>query len=544
LNKKTKIYQAKSIITMNSYLPRATHVAVREGKILGVGNLDQLSGWGEHTLDTRFADKVLMPGFVEGHCHAPEGQIWDYTYLGYFERHDPEGNLHSKLRNMNEVLERLRQVDENMNDQEKPLFAWGFDPIYYNSERMTVKDLDSVSTTRCIIIMHTSGHLLNVNSLVLQRAGIDSSTEVHGVFKDEKGNPTGELISMATHYIIQKVAGLPFFNSMDSRGFWRFSAMARRVGVTTATDLAARFDEETLAAYQEVTSQHDFPLRIVPAMRIQEMPIQEGIAKIRKLVQSNSDKLHFGLCKIIADGSIQGFTARLKWPGYYNGSPEGAWYIPPESLEKMINSYHAEGMHLHIHTNGDEATEVTISALESALANNPRSDHRHTLQHCQMAEEAHFRRMARLDICANLFSNHIFYWGDQHLEQTMGPDRAARMDAAATAKRQGVNFSIHSDAPVTPLGPLFTAWCAVNRQTASGLILGEHEKISVEEALHAITIGAAYTIKLDHIVGSIESGKFADFAVLEDNPYEIAPEQLNKVRVWGTVVGGTPFPAV
>ena len=118
------------------------------------------------------------------------------------------------------------------------------------------------------------------------------------------------------------------------------------------------------------------------------------------------------------------------------------------------------------------------------------------------------------------------------------------MNATATAKRQGVNFSIHSDAPVTPLGPLFTAWCAVNRQTASGLILGEHEKISVEDALRAITIGAAYTIKLDHLVGSIESGKFADFAVLEDNPYEIAPEQLNKVRVWGTVVGGTPFPAV
>ena len=177
---------------MNSYLPKATHVAVREGKILGVGNLDQLSGWGEHTLDTRFAEKVLMPGFVEGHCHAPEGQIWDYTYLGYFERHDPEGNLHPKLRNMEEVLERLRHVDENMNDQEEPLFAWGFDPIYYNSERMTVKHLDSVSTNRCIIIMHTSGHLLNVNSLVLQRAGINSSTEVHGVFKDQEGKPTGE----------------------------------------------------------------------------------------------------------------------------------------------------------------------------------------------------------------------------------------------------------------------------------------------------------------------------------------------------------------
>ena len=347
---------------------------------------------------------------------------------------------------------------------------------------------------------------------------------------------------MATHYIIQKVVGMPFFNSMDPRGFWRFSAMARRVGVTTATDLAAKFDKETLAAYREVTSQNDFPLRIVPAMRIQEMPIQEGIAKISELVQRNSEKLHFGICKIIADGSIQGFTARLKWPGYYNGNSEGAWYIPPESLQKMIDAYNAEKIQLHIHTNGDEATELTIGAIESALGNNPNSDHRHTLQHCQMAEEAHFRRMAKLGICANLFANHIFYWGDQHLAQTLGPDRSSRMDAAATAKRQGVNFSIHSDAPVTPLGPLFTAWCAVNRQTASGRILGENEKISVADALHAITIGAAYTIKLDHLVGSIESGKFADFAVLEDNPYEIPPGNLKDIEVWGTVVSGVPYP--
>ena len=134
----------------------------------------------------------------------------------------------------------------------------------------------------------------------------------------------------------------------------------------------------------------------------------------------------------------------------------------------MIEAYHSEGMHLHIHTNGDEATEVTINALEKALMRFPREDHRHTLQHCQMAEEAHFRRMSKLGICSNLFSNHIFYWGDKHLEKTLGPDRAARMNAAATAKKQGVNFSINTDAPVTPLAPLFTAWCAINRRTATG----------------------------------------------------------------------------
>lgn len=538
-----KIFKAKKVITMNSYCPYGTHVAVKEGKILGVGSLEQLEGWGDYELDETFSEKILMPGFVEGHCHAPEGQIWNYPYLGFFERKDPDGKIHPKLENLDQVLERLREADRLKNNPEEPLFAWGFDPLYFESERMNTRHLDSVSTTRCIIVMHASGHLINVNSMVLKLAGIDETTEVQGVLKDKEGKPTGELISMATQYMIQKVAGMPFFNSLDSKGLKNFSKVARREGVTTATDLAVRYDKNTLDAYYEVAADKNFPLRIVPAIRIQEMSNADGIEKIKSLKQTSSNKLFFGLCKIIADGSIQGFTARLKWPGYYNGNPEGSWYTAPQSLEQMIESYHSEGMHLHIHTNGDEATEVTINALEKALTRFPREDHRHTLQHCQMAEEAHFRRMSKLGICSNLFSNHIFYWGDKHLEKTLGPDRAARMNAAATAKKQGVNFSIHSDAPVTPLAPLFTAWCAINRRTASGLVLGEHERISLNDALYAITLGAAYTLKLDHVVGSIESGKFADFAVLEEDPFLVEPDQLKDIKIWGTVVDGIPFPA-
>jgi len=538
-----KIFKAKKVITMNSYCPYGTHVAVKEGKILGVGSLEQLEGWGDYELDETFSEKILMPGFVEGHCHAPEGQIWNYPYLGFFERKDPDGKIHPKLENLDQVLERLREADRLKNNPEEPLFAWGFDPLYFESERMNTRHLDSVSTTRCIIVMHASGHLINVNSMVLKLAGIDETTEVQGVLKDKEGKPNGELISMATQYMIQKVAGMPFFNSLDSKGLKNFSKVARREGVTTATDLAVRYDKNTLDAYYEVAADKNFPLRIVPAIRIQEMSNADGIEKIKSLKQTSSNKLFFGLCKIIADGSIQGFTARLKWPGYYNGNPEGSWYTAPQSLEQMIESYHSEGMHLHIHTNGDEATEVTINALEKALTRFPREDHRHTLQHCQMAEEAHFRRMSKLGICSNLFSNHIFYWGDKHLEKTLGPDRAARMNAAATAKKQGVNFSIHSDAPVTPLAPLFTAWCAINRRTASGLVLGEHERISLNDALYAITLGAAYTLKLDHVVGSIESGKFADFAVLEEDPFLVEPDKLKDIKIWGTVVDGIPFPA-
>jgi hypothetical protein len=156
-----------------------------------------------------------------------------------------------------------------------------------------------------------------------------------------------------------------------------------------------------------------------------------------------------------------------------------------------------------------------------------------------MADAALFKRMKALGVCANLFANHIYYWGDSHYELTMGPERAARLDATGTAQRCGVNYAIHSDAPVTPLNPLFTAWCAVNRVSSGGRILGRAtEALSVEQALAAITIGAAYTLKLDQKVGSIEAGKFADFAVLEADPMEISPEKLRDIEVWGTVVGG------
>ena len=146
-------------------------------------------------------------------------------------------------------------------------------------------------------------------------------------------------------------------------------------------------------------------------------------------------------------------------------------------------------------------------------------------------------------MCVNLFANHHFYWGDEHYRLTVGPERALRMNACRTALDTGVPMAIHSDAPVTPLGPLFTAWCAVNRITASGRVQGDGEKITVAEALRAITIGAAYTLHMDDEVGSIEVGKRADFAVLEADPTEVDPMTLKDVPVWGSVVGGRVFSA-
>jgi len=532
------VFEAQKIITMNASRPSATHVAVRDGRVLGVGDLNDMATFGAFTLNRDFADKILTPGFVEGHAHAMEGGIWSNAYVGYMDRYDPDGNLWRGSANMEEVVATLQRLEAEMDDADTPLFAWGFDPIYFGGARMSVAELDRVSTTRAVLVLHSNGHLLNVNSHVLGLAGIGDDTNVYGVLKDDAGKPTGELMEMAAKYMAYKATGNPFFGSIKHAALEGYAKSARNCGTTTATDLFATFDEGSLAAYREVTSRPDYALRLMPAMNTLDKPFAEGIADLNAAKKDSNDRLHYGLCKVMTDGSIQGFTGRLKWPGYHNGAPNGLWNMPPEQLAELVMEYHKAGMHLHIHTNGDEASEVMIDAVEAAQLAHYRPDHRHTLQHCQMADASQFRRMAKIGLCANLFANHIYYWGDQHAAITMGPDRASRMDACATALRHNVPLAIHSDAPVTPLAPLFTAWCAVNRLTVSGAVLGPEERIDAATALHAITLGAAYTLHMDHLVGSIEPGKYADFAVLDADPLAVDVGAIKDIGVWGTIVGG------
>ena len=538
------IFSARKILTMNTYQPVTTHVAVRGGRILGTGSLDELAEWGDYTIDNSFEDKILLPGFVEAHCHAMNGSVWENTYVGYFDRTDPDGRVWLGIKDLDGVLDRLREIERTLDNPEQTLVAWGFDPIYFNDGvRMTVSHLDQVSRDRQILVQHSNGHLLNVSRKVLELAGIDANTDVEGVMKDADGNPSGELGEMAAQFMAYRVTDVRRFDEINAEDLRSFARTATNVGVTTATDLHARVQDQNVKNYVEVTQDPNYPLRLVPAAGCLTMSIEEGPGHVADLKRHNNDKLFFGLCKIMTDGSIQGFTGRLKWPGYFNGKPNGIWNLPPQTLTNMVEAYHLAGLQMHMHTNGDEASELMIDAIEKALHKSPRPDHRHTLTHCQMADESQFRRMAQLGICSNLFANHIYYWGDQHYCQTMGPDRAMRMDACATAKRIGVPFTIHSDAPVTPLDPLFTAWCAVNRQTASGRILGPNERIDVEDALRAITLGAAFTLRLDHLVGSIEPGKYADFAVLDDDPTTVPVEALKDVPVWGTVIDGIARPA-
>ncbi len=541
----TTIYSAKKIITMNPNQPEVTHVAVRDGRILGAGSLSDLEPWGAYTLDDRFADKVLMPGFIEGHAHTMEGTLWRNVYVGWFDRMDPDGNIWQGVKSIDAIVARLIEAEAKLSDPNTPLSAWSLDPIYMDNRRVTRHDLDRVSTDRPIGALHASGHILNVNSKGLELAGLLRTGINHpGIPLGADGLPTGELFGPDAMTPVGPHVGFErSLTDCDERGLRDYGKLCVRAGVTTCTDLAAQLTDDSVAMMLRVTGEESFPACIVPLKAFLGTTAKDIVDYMLALKPKSTERLRLGRIKAIADGSIQGFSARMRWPGYHNGAPNGLWYTAPDQMSDLYHRALEAGVQVHTHTNGDQATQMALDMLEPALRAHPSPDHRFTLQHCQLADAAQFRKMAKLGMCVNLFANHHFYWGDEHYRLTVGPERATRMNACRTALASGVPMSIHSDAPVTPLGPLFTAWAAVNRITASGRVQGEGEKIAVADALHAITLGAAYTLHMDAEVGSIEVGKRADFAVLDTDPTACDQSDLKDISVWGTVQGGRIFAA-
>jgi hypothetical protein len=547
----TVIFRARRVITMNPAQPSAPCVAVRDGRVLGVGTRAELESWGPCRIDDRFASMVLVPGFVEGHSHVMAGGMWRLPYVGWFDRRDPSGKRWSGCRSIDDVVGRLVEVEAAMSDPSEMLLAWGLDPIYFDGERLLAKHLDRVSTSRPILVLHASGHLASVNTAMLQRGGVTEHSTTHGIARDASGRPNGELQEAAMFQTAGAFDTLrDAWASPDA--MWNYAMEARNAGVTLVTDLGtSRVGVPgQVEGWRSVTDDPAYPVRVMVASSTMfggNATPTELAALTRRLRGESDGKLFFGVVKLVLDGSIQGYTARVSWPHYYRPpeghSGNGIWLIAPEQVADLVHVFHSAGLTVHAHCNGDQATDVFIDAVEAALERHPRWDHRHTVQHCQMATPAQYRRMAALGMGANIFVNHIYFWGDQHRDRSIGPERAAKMDACATARREGVRISIHSDAPVTPLGQLHTMWCAVNRVTSTGQVLGPDECIPVMDALHAVTVGAAYQLKLDHLLGSIEVGKLADFAVLEDDPLEIDPMSLKDIRVWGTVLGGVPSEA-
>ncbi|MGD8264036.1 MAG: amidohydrolase [Desulfobacterales bacterium] len=550
---KTRIFNAKKVITMLPEQPTADTVAVRDGRILSVGQRDEVlaniqkSPFADCEVDTTFENKVLMPGIVDAHTHV---EIQALIYSGHFVAQipwpNPEGGFYPVFRQKKDVLDRLRELDSELPTGE-PLYAVAYDENKAGGF-LHIDELDQVSASRPIIVSNLVFHRFWANSALLKQAGVLSGNLPPGVETDENGKPDGTLIEAKG--LMAVVPKLPDLVNLTEEKLQYILPLFVRGGYTTVCDAAMGVFgyRQSIDRFENLLSANHKYLRIVglPWAKTgvaEAGSIQSFIEMVKESVAKARAPFHIGPVKLYTDGSIISRTSPVGWPGYWDGTPQGHMENDPAEIRELLIRCHEAGLATITHANSRPGCQTMLDAVKEAQAVKYRPDIRHRIDHAYNITTAQLRQAKALGATVQFFTPQIYYYGDAHLK-IQGMDRARHMTPTGTAKRLGVSWGFHNDPPGTPQLPWLGAWATVHRKTMdSGTVLGPEHCVTVEEALRAMTIEAAYQLHLDHLVGSIEFGKRADFCVLEEDPLQIDPMELKDIPVWGTVFGGELNPS-
>ena len=525
-----QLFTNGTIMTMDPGNPQVDAMLVKRGEIVALGDSDALRD--QVSRDVRVVDLqggVLMPGFIEAHGHFPGEGL---SAVAVDANSPPIGDLDS----IATLLERLRTLAQRRPDG--TLMAFGFDDTTVSDQRYPTRaELDTVSDSRPIMVMHISGHLGVVNTAALKAMSITENVQdpPGGYYgRDSEGRLNGLLAETAFNPVR---ANLLKLSAMDGyRVMRRASRLYLSRGITFAQNGLA--DTTTIKA-------------LVPALRFGLIPLRLSVWPDAAAEQARQDgqwtlpegeRVHLGSVKLVSDGSLQGYTGFLNDP--YFSVPEGhpPEYLgfpnqSPQQLSEQVVQFHCAGRQTAIHANGDAAISMSLDAVAAARQQCPDVTVQPVLIHAQMATGEQLTRMQALDVIPSFFNNHVYYWGDRHRDIFLGPERAARISPLAEAADAGLRFTLHADSPVVPFQPLQLVWNATQRRTASGAMLGPEQAIAVERALQAVTVDAASQLGVADRVGQLRLGMRADLVWLDRDPREFIGD-WSSIQVRGTWVDG------
>jgi predicted amidohydrolase YtcJ len=527
-----QVWRNGNVLTMDAQGNVATSIAIEGDRIVAVGNDEDVQPWladADPVIDLR--GRTVVPGFIEGHGHFPGAGLGAVAA-------DLNSPPIGTVKNVQEAIESLREVDAA-----RPGTGWlvGFgydDSMLAEKRHLTKQDLDQVSTTRPVIAMHISAHMVVANSNALEQFGIDANTpDPPGgeIRRDDDGEPSGLLLETAGRPMMLAALKFP---PLQQVGVVRAAVDAyARQGFTTVQNGLAT--EEQLKGMSLGSKVGLIPLRVV-AWPGEELGL-DAIGSGRDLGAYATERMQVGAVKLVGDGSIQGYTGYLTEPYHALGEhPEGYRGYPnidEATMRDHVRQIHCAGFQVAVHGNGDAAIDQFLDSWEAALEACPAEDRRPILVHAQMSRPDQLERMKRLGVAPTFFSAHVYYWGDRHRDIFLGPERASRISPAASAAALGIRFTTHLDTPVVPIDSRLQLWTPVARETSSGRPLGPDERISPEQSLRAMTIEAAWQMHLDEQIGSIEPGKKADLVILSNDPLDPSTD-IRAIEVERTVVGG------
>ena len=529
---KIKVYHNGNILTMKGYeASYAKAIEVRDNTIMKVAYTEEDKKSLINNVYAEIVDlkgKTLMPSFIDAHSHM-------VRFAQSLTTVDLTGST-----NMLEIAQKITNyIEVNKLKPDAWVVGFGYDNnLLPNKKNPDRDDLDKISTTHPIFITHASGHVGAMNSKALEEFGVNENTpDIPGGVIARYPNsrkPTGYMEEAAFMHYAQSIKF-----SFTDEDLMNFINQAEDVylgyGITTAQDALISTAEFPLI--NNMITNNRFRIDVIGFVDLKN---SYSLAKTNSnMIGNYSNRFKIGGYKIFLDGSPQAKTAWLEQP-YVSGPARYRGYgiYSNSDVEKFVETALDDKMQLQAHCNGDAAADQYINAFSNVMIKrNTTNNYRAVLVHSQIIREEQYTSMSNLNIIPSIFVAHVYYWGDVHLAN-LGMERASQISASKTALNNNLAFTYHQDTPVIKPNMLETIWCAVNRITRDGVLLGENQKVTPYEALKAITINAAYQNKEEDIKGTIEEGKLADLVILSDNPITCDPMTIKDIEVLETIKEG------
>jgi predicted amidohydrolase YtcJ len=502
-----------NVITMDPARPHATGIGIWQGRIFDLDG----DAPAARVVDLRGA--TVLPGFIDAHVHL--------AWAGL-----EEGG--ASIAGRTTVEEALAVIGEAV--AARPAGEWvdvhGYDQRVLG-RHLTAAELDSVSMGRKVFLVHQSGHACVVNGAVLALADLPHDD---GLLAES---------GMAAVRALRR----PYAVAELSEAIARAGRTALSQGVTAAAEAGiagglVSHSAVELAAYQELREAGALPIRMrlmVAADLLHEVGAHpsDGIARGLDLglrTGFGDDRLSIGALKIFTDGGMMARTAAMTSP-YLGLDHGGELFAAPEVIMGQVRDAHRAGWQLAIHAIGDRAVDLALDALAAAQQAHPRPEARHRVEHAGVVRPEQLARFAEVGALAVVQPNFLWYSGDDYTE-ILGPERATWLYRGRSFLDHGVTLVGSSDRPVTPAAPLRGIQFMVERLSSSGRAVGPAEAITVEQALRAYTLDAAYACHWERSLGSLTPGKLADLAVLADDPRGVEPSRIAGIPVRATMVAG------
>ena len=540
-----KIFVANNILTLNSNNDNVEAVATQGSKIIDVGSREALiSTYPNADLISDYKEATLVPGFIEHHIHPFLAAVTMNSEILAIEDWHLPTKTSKGVRDRASYLFNLSEIEQN-HPTNQPLVSWGFHHYFHG--KLTKNDLDEISSIRPIIIIHRSFHEFILNTPAMELLGINK----------EAFNETPELNHLANfddgHFsergaiiVLPKLMQVLASPMTLIQGLQKTRDYLHSNGITLIGNPGSMYNKDLQTAKNLIFGNEDSPFEAYffpSALNLSEQfKLDEVLDAAKDQTSWGEGKLNYlsKHIKLFADGAM--YSQNMVMRDGYLDNHEGSWLMSLGTFENLFKVFWDDGFQIHIHQNGDAGLDRLLETLKKNLDRNPRMDHRTTVVHFGYSAKDQLKQMKELGVIVSANPYYVTALSDLYSRKGVGYERSQEMVRLGDAIKSGIKVALHSDMPMAPASPLMLMHAAVNRDNFAGKIAGPNQRISKIEALKAVTINAAYVLRLEKMYGSIEVGKYANFTALNQNPLMIKDNQIKDIEILGTVLKGDAIP--